>query len=54
MEYLVQHSDSTALILMDRSGPVDYLDMLREVAPEVDAGDAANLRRQLSPPCAMS
>ena len=44
MEYLVQHSDSTALILMDRSGPVDYLDMLREVAPEVDAGDAANLR----------
>ena len=44
MEYLVQHSDSTALILMDRSGPVDYLDMLREVAPEVDTGDAANLR----------
>ena len=44
MAYLVQHSDSTALILMDRSGPVDYLDMLREVAPEVDAGDAANLR----------
>ena len=43
-EYLVQHSDSTALILMDRSGPVDYLDMLREVAPEVDTGDAANLR----------
>ena len=44
MEYLVQHSDSTALILMDRSGPVDYLDMLREVAPEVDTGDAADLR----------
>ncbi len=44
MEYLVQHSDSTVLILMDRSGPVDYLDMLREVAPEVDTGDAANLR----------
>ena len=44
MEYLVQHSDSTALILMDRSGPVDYLDMLREATPEVDTGDAANLR----------
>ena len=44
MEYLVQHSDSTALILMDRSGPVDYLEMLREVAPEVDHGAPSNLR----------
>ena len=44
MEYLVNHSDSAALILMDKSGPVNYLDMLREVAPEVDGGDAANLR----------
>ena len=44
MEYLVNHSDSTALILMDRSGPVDYLDMLRQVAPEIDSGDAADLR----------
>ena len=44
MEYLVNHSDSAALILMDQSGPVNYLDMLREVAPEVDDGDAANLR----------
>ena len=44
MEYLVNHSDSAALILMDRSGPVDYLDMLREVAPEIDFGDPLNLR----------
>ena len=44
MEYLVNHSDSTTLILMDRSGPVDYLDMLREVAPEIDTGDATALR----------
>ena len=49
MEYLVQHSDSTVLILMDRSGPVDYLDMLREVAPEVDTGDAADLRPKTFP-----
>ena len=40
MEYLVRHSDSVALVLMARSGPVNYLDMLREVAPEVDGGDA--------------
>ena len=39
MEYLVRHSDSVALALMARSGPVNYLDMLREVAPEVDGGD---------------
>ena len=44
MEYLVNHSDSTALILMDRSGPVSFLDMLREVAPEVDTGEPDNLR----------
>ena len=44
MEYLVNHSDSAAVILMDRSGPVDYLDMLREVAPEVDSGDPSALR----------
>ncbi len=44
MEYLVNHSDSAALILMDRSGPVDYLDMLREVAPEIDSGDPSALR----------
>ena len=43
MEYLVKHSDSTTLILMDRSGPVSFLDMLREVAPEVDTGNAAEL-----------
>ena len=38
MEYLVNHSDSAALVLMDQSGPVDYLTMLREVAPEIDGG----------------
>ncbi len=49
MEYLVNHSDSAALILMDQSGPVKFLDMLREVAPEVDSGDAANLRPSAFP-----
>ena len=49
MEYLVNHSDSAALILMDKSGPVDYLDMLREVALEVDTGDPANLRPSAFP-----
>lgn len=39
MEYLVNHSDSAALVIMDKSGPVDYLAMLREVAPELDGGN---------------
>ncbi len=43
MEYLVNHSDSAALVLMARSGPVDYLAMLREVAPEIDHGNPAAL-----------
>ncbi len=44
MEYLVNHSDSAVLVLMSRSGPIDYLAMLREVAPEVDDGNPADLR----------
>ena len=44
MEYLVNHSDSAVLILMDRSGPVDFSAMLGEVAPEIADGDPANLQ----------
>ena len=31
--YIVDQSDSTALILIDRSGPVDYLGMVRQLKP---------------------
>jgi fatty-acyl-CoA synthase len=31
--YIIAQSDSTALILAERSGPVDYLGMVRELAP---------------------
>ena len=44
MEYLVNHSDSAVLILMDRSGPVDFGGMVAEVAPEIASGDPNNLR----------
>ena len=33
MQYLVNHSDSAALVLMAQSGPIDYLAMVREIAP---------------------
>src|SRR5215468_3604216 len=31
--YIVDQSDSTALILIDRSGPIEYLGMVRELVP---------------------
>lgn len=37
LEYVLRHSDSTTLITTDRSGPIEYLDMVRDVIPELDA-----------------
>ncbi len=37
MAYVLAHSDATAVLLADRSGPVDYLGMLREVTPALGA-----------------
>lgn len=37
LEYVLRQSDSTTLITADRSGPIDYLDMARELLPELDA-----------------
>jgi fatty-acyl-CoA synthase len=36
LEYVLRQSDSTTLITTDRSGPVGYLDMAREVIPELE------------------
>lgn len=36
LEYVLHQSDSTTLITTDHSGPVGYLDMVREVIPELD------------------
>src|SRR5678815_4976669 len=41
--YIVDQSDSTALILAERSGPVDYLAMVRELVPEGAAPGAGRL-----------
>tara|TARA_B100000029_G_scaffold491078_1_gene550825 strand:- start:8572 stop:10191 length:1620 start_codon:yes stop_codon:yes gene_type:complete len=43
MEYVLLQSDSTTLIMMDESGPVNYLAMLREVCPEIDLVCASEL-----------
>ena len=38
LEYVVRQSDATTLITVDRSGPVDYLDLTRTVVPEIETG----------------
>ena len=37
MAYILAQSDAVAVILADRSGPVDYLGMMREVVPALGA-----------------
>jgi len=37
MAYVLAQSDAAAVLLADRSGPVDYLAMMREVAPALGA-----------------
>ena len=44
MEYVVRQSDSGTLITVDRSGPVDYVDMVRQVCPELEHGNPDDLR----------
>jgi fatty-acyl-CoA synthase len=41
--YILDQSDSEALILMDRSGPVDYLGMVRQLRPAGAAPSATRL-----------
>ena len=43
LEYVLRHSDSATLIIVDRSGPVDYLSMVRELCPELESGDPNDL-----------
>jgi fatty-acyl-CoA synthase len=38
MAYILGQSDSAALLIADRSGPVDYLGMVKELAPSLRAG----------------
>ena len=49
LEYVIRQSDCTTLITVDRSGPIDYLEMVRELCPEVDSGDPNDLRPEKFP-----
>jgi fatty-acyl-CoA synthase len=39
LDYVLRQSDSTILICADRAGPIHYLDMVRELVPELDTCD---------------
>jgi len=41
--YLLRQSDSTTLITVDRSGPIDYLDMVHQMLPGLEGGDPSSL-----------
>lgn len=49
LEYVLRQSDSATLITVDRSGPVDYLGIVRELCPEFESGDPNDLRPEKFP-----
>jgi fatty-acyl-CoA synthase len=49
LEYVVRQSNSTTLITVDRSGPVHYFDMVRELCPDVDQADRDGVGAALLP-----
>ena len=49
LEYVLWQSDTSTLITVDRSGPVDFLSMVQELCPEIDDGDTSNLRPEKFP-----
>jgi len=42
--YVLGQSDSTTLVIADRSGPIDYLGMVRELAPSLAGGATREAR----------
>jgi fatty-acyl-CoA synthase len=49
LDYVVRQSDSTTLIAVERSGPVGYFDMVRELCPELDTARPGALQAAAFP-----
>ena len=43
LEYVLHQSNTTTLITVDRSGPVGYIDMVRELCPELEHSEPGEL-----------
>lgn len=44
VEYILRQSDAKALIMLDKYWSIDFLEMLREMVPELDAGTRGKLQ----------
>jgi fatty-acyl-CoA synthase len=49
LEYVVRQSDTNTLIIVDRSGPIDYVALTREVLPEIEVSERQELRSERFP-----
>jgi len=49
LAYVLWQSDATTLITVDRSGPVDYLDMVRQVCSDIVSSDPDHLHTEAFP-----
>lgn len=49
IEYILNHSDSTTLIMMDGFQKIDYMAMVREICPELDASEPGHLKSEKLP-----
>ncbi len=49
LEYVARQSDTSTLIIVDRSGPIDYLALTREVVPEIEISQRQELRSERFP-----
>lgn len=49
LEYVLWQSDATTLLTVDRSGPVDFLAMVRQVCPAIDTSTPETLQAETFP-----
>ncbi|UCG63605.1 MAG: AMP-binding protein [Deltaproteobacteria bacterium] len=49
IEYILNHSDSTTLIMMDNFQKTNYVAMAREICPELDASEPGHLKSEKLP-----
>ena len=49
LEYILRHSDSSALIMMDRFLDINYVDMMRELCPELSQSEPGMLNSDRIP-----
>ena len=49
LEYILHHSDSSTLVMMDRYQTIDYMAMVKEICPELRESEPVNLQCEKLP-----